>query len=81
MALIRETYRKMRYPARKYGECKSCGKRIKRQRTFWHTVNPFNKNADGFPKSPSEVWQDVKAEGLAWEKERLDDQCQACKAA
>jgi hypothetical protein len=37
--------------------CAICGKKFKRQRTFTNTINPFNLNADGAPKT----WSDVEA--------------------
>lgn len=46
--------------------CPKCGKRMRRQRTFQHTVNPFNKRPDGTPKTWDEVLDDVRAEAVAW---------------
>lgn len=48
------------------GKCPNCGKRVTRSRTFEHTINPFNRNADGAPKTYSEVRADVVAEADAW---------------
>ncbi|MDR3464207.1 MAG: hypothetical protein P4L76_18035 [Beijerinckiaceae bacterium] len=43
------------------------GKKRRRQKTFYQTVNPFNKNADGSVKTRAEVYVAVKAEAHAWE--------------
>ena len=43
-----------------------CGRKLRRQKTIEHTVNPFNKNADGTVKTWAEVERDVIAEGKAW---------------
>ncbi len=44
------------------GKCTACGKRVKRTYKVEHTINPFNKNTDGVPKSRDEVYKDVVAE-------------------
>lgn len=43
------------------------GVRRRKQRKFTHTVNPFNRNADGSVKSFAQVKEDVRAEAIAWE--------------
>ena len=43
------------------------GKKRRRQKTFYQTVNPFNKNADGSVKTRAEVYAAVRAEARAWE--------------
>ena len=37
----------------KKGKCIKCGKYTARQKIFWQTLNPFNKNKKGFPNPPS----------------------------
>lgn len=59
----------------KRGKCRVCGKRMARQRTFWHTVNPFNKNSDGQPKTYSEVQKDVDDEANEWEPDWIHEAC------
>jgi len=41
-------------------KCKGCGKPRTKAVRVEHTVNPFNRNADGIPKSREEVYRDVK---------------------
>lgn len=45
--------------ATKSGKCR-CGKYLRRSKTFTNTINPFNKNNDGLPKSYNEVYADVE---------------------
>lgn len=44
------------------GKCAGCGKPTRRNVKVEHTVNPFNKTADGRPKTREEVAADVRAE-------------------
>lgn len=53
--------------ATKYLPCPVCGKKVRRERTFEKTINPFNRNADGQVKTRTEVREDVRAEALAWQ--------------
>lgn len=51
---------------KKSGKCAVCGKRTTRSITITNTINPFNKNADGAPKSYDEVLADVTAKRDGW---------------
>lgn len=55
---------------KKVGKC-DCGKRRVRQTTICHTINPFNKNNDGQPKSFYEVLADVENELSQWKAEPI----------
>lgn len=57
------------------GTCPVCGKRTTRRRTFEHTINPFNRNADGQMKSYDEVRADVNAEADAWDPDFTHAKC------
>ena len=59
-------------------KCSRCGARIRRQRTFTATVNPFNTGADGRPKPRSVVFTDLSEKADAWAKGPM--LCGACKA-
>lgn len=52
-----------------------CGKRLTRQRTFTQTVNPFNRNQDGHPKSIPEIREELRATAAKWEPTAY---CAAC---
>lgn len=63
---VHERYEEVRETRIKNWPCPGCGRKVKRQRTFVNTINPFNRNADGVPKSRREVTADVRAKGDAW---------------
>lgn len=41
---ITERYERVPFTARKNLPCPSCGKQVRRQRTFEQTISPFNSN-------------------------------------
>lgn len=48
----------------------SRGRRRQLTKVFSATVNPFNKDkATGLPKTRKQVWDDLWAKRLAWDKE------------
>jgi len=53
-----------------------CGRTLKRQRKFWQTLNPFNKNAAGEVKQPTEIQAELQAELAAWQEE--PETCKHC---
>lgn len=57
------------------GTCPVCGKQTTRRRTFEHTINPFNKNAEGQPKTYDEVRAAVNAEADAWVPDFRHENC------
>jgi len=42
------------------------GKRRQETRKFFQTQNPYNRGADGFPKSRAQIMQEITAERDAW---------------
>jgi len=42
------------------------GKKHQQTMKFMQTLNPFNKDADGFPKSREQIWKELKAQAAAW---------------
>lgn len=46
-----------------------CGRRLRRQRTFWQTLNPFNKGANGVPKTVDEIHAELRVQKQAWQAE------------
>lgn len=56
----------------KIGKCPKCGKYYKRREKFWATVNPWNKNEDGYVKSYDEVYDDVVKQCKKWQKEPIE---------
>lgn len=51
---------------RSFKACTVCGRPGKRQRVFRQTINPFNKNADGLPKTYNEIWRELEAQAAEW---------------
>lgn len=61
------TFQPVRYGITKTIACQSCGRKRNRSTTFMQTLNPFNKNAAGRPKTYDEIWEELSAEAKAWE--------------
>ena len=60
-------FREVKATAKRTGKCPHCSRRVTRSRSFTQTVSPFNKNADGTPKTWAEVRQAVDAEAARWD--------------
>ena len=60
------TFQKVTRMGEKNLPCHECGKKVRRKTTIEHTINPFNRRADGTPKSCTEVLEDVYAELKEW---------------
>lgn len=60
---------------RKQGACPHCGRKTSRARSFEQTINPWNVNADGVPKSRSEVRASVEAAANAWTPDFAHAKC------
>lgn len=79
--MVAFTFRAYRGRAQHRFTCPSCGKEG-RVRTFIaeKTVNPFNKDDDGFPKSASQVQRDAqRAAELDREQFAREPLCATCE--
>lgn len=56
--------------------CAGCGKKLRRQRKFFQTLNPFNKDADGRPKTVQQIHAELAEECRQWEQE--PETCRNC---
>ena len=63
-----ETYERVTWQARKSVPCPECGKKIRRQRTFGQTLNPFNRDRDGFLKTRQQIRRELYAEAAVWQE-------------
>lgn len=65
------TYRFAEVPvyAEKSVPCTVCGKRVRRERKFVQTLNPFNKDADGNVKNADQIRVELRAKADAWKSE------------
>jgi hypothetical protein len=62
--------------------CPGCGRKVRRQRTFSQTINPWNQAGDGADrhvKTRQEIQEELAAQGLAWQAGA--DPCSRCKPA
>lgn len=59
------------------GKCK-CGKKRVRQRKFWMTLSPFNKNPDGSVRTRQDIYMALAEQIVAWEDEPIT--CEKCEA-
>lgn len=48
---------------------KENGKPRQKTMTFEQTINPFNKDKDGFPKTREQIMHELKRERDRWESE------------
>lgn len=55
--------------------CAVCGKRGRKSKTFRQTLNPFNTNAAGEPKSVSEIEAELLSAAEGWTPEPIHDKC------
>jgi len=72
-----ETYDPYTWKASKRVTCVGpCGKKLRRQRTFSETQSPFNKNANGEPKSVQDIYASLQEKAERWE--RQPEVCDPC---
>jgi hypothetical protein len=76
--VITETIRFERVPmtVSKTVKCASCGKRLRRQRTFEQTINPWNRNAQGLPRTYEEILAALREKAAGWKL--APETCWAC---
>lgn len=56
----------------KRGKCVSCGKRRKRVKRVFQTINPFNKGPDGLPKTRERILHELREELVRWQRKPID---------
>jgi len=75
--IIHTTFDEVSLTGYKTVRCTGCGRRLKRQRKFWQTRNPYNKNSEGYPKSAYEIREELSQDIRVWEKE--SETCSKCE--
>lgn len=60
------TYERITRTASKTVLCTVCGRKLRRQRTFGQTLNPFNKNPDGTLKDRVDIGRALALEVEGW---------------
>jgi hypothetical protein len=71
------TYDRLTLTGVKNVRCSECSRKLRRQRTFGQTLNPFNKNAKGLPKTSQEIYTALRIEIAAWRLE--PETCRNCR--
>jgi hypothetical protein len=66
MHSTRYTFDEIAMKGRRVWKDPTTGKRRTQVVKFFQTVNPFNKNAAGFPKTRAEIYKELGAEFHAW---------------
>ena len=66
------TFNEVKLQAKKSGKCVICGKRRNRAKTFWQTLNPFNKNADGTVKTRFDINTELQTQANIWQREPIN---------
>lgn len=57
------------------GVCPVCGKSSTRRARWEHSINPYNRNADGSVKTAAQVREDVQREAADWEPDFTHEKC------
>lgn len=60
------TFREVSRHVEKSGKCAICGKPAKRSEKLFQTINPFNTNAAGVPKSRDEIYAELNVKAVEW---------------
>lgn len=74
--VTRITFEAVKLSANKKGKC-GCGIHRTRSTTFQQTINPFNKNKKGEPKTYDEIMVELQAQAAAWKQEPVT--CKVCE--
>jgi hypothetical protein len=54
-------------PVTKRVNCRVCGKTITRSTTLSQTISPFNKGADGQPKTREQIRAELREQAETWQ--------------
>ena len=61
-----------------YFKCIVCGKKVRKQKTFTETENPFNKNKDGSVKSVEDTYKSLELAAENWQAGMDRSTCSKC---
>ena len=59
----------------KIGKCPACGRNTRKSATFTQTMHPWNLNAQGEPKTSSEIFAELRQEWAAWVPDFRHEAC------
>lgn len=74
--MTRVVFEEVSLSGHKHGTCIACGKKRERAQRFFQTLNPFNRNAAGLPKSRAEIVEELEAKRAKWWAEPFV--CRSC---
>lgn len=77
--MVIQKYQPVKVYRKKFGQCQICQKNIIRMKTFEHTINPFNKDNEGYIKNYNDVLSDVTKEADNWIPDFIHDKCKEKK--
>jgi hypothetical protein len=52
--------------AKKSVPCAVCSKQVRRQKKFWQTESPLNRNEDGTVRTTQEIYDALRVEAAQW---------------
>jgi hypothetical protein len=64
--MTRITFEEISRRGSKTVPCSTCGRKVHRDRRFANTLNPWNVNPDGTPRSREEIWDHLGVLIAAW---------------
>ena len=67
--MSRITFNEVSINVEKSIKCSICGKRLKRQKKLFQTLNPFNTNSDGTIKSREDIYKELSTRAKVWKAE------------
>ena len=62
------TFEIVQLRSRKKVRCLVCHKPLARARTFWQSINPYNRDDDGYPKTREQIWDELQSQAAAWKQ-------------
>lgn len=65
---MRVNYERVSVKGYKQGKCVVCGKHCKRTEEFFQTLNPWNKDKNGEPKTREQIYKELTQKVKEWEK-------------
>lgn len=77
MRTITTTFEEVSLRGEKTVKCGGCGKRLVRRTTLTNTINPWNLNKQGKPKTREEILVKLRKEREDWIKEK--EFCKHCE--
>jgi hypothetical protein len=73
-------FEKVSRSSTKTDACPTCGRTVKRSRTFTNTINPFNKDPEtGLPRTRAQIWEKLGKDIEAWVPDFEHEKCREAR--